>query len=183
MSEDGFKIRDQNAIHFLTFSVVQYVDVFTKEIYKDILVESLKYCQANKGLLIKGYIFMPNHIHLIVAAKEGFQLSNILRDFKKFTSRAIIKTIEASEIESRKSWMLWLFKKAGENNDRNTINQFWQQGNHPIECYTSEIFKSRLDYLHYNPVKAGLVWNPEDYKYSSAIDYLTNRKGLIEIDL
>ena len=78
--------------------------------------------------------------------------------------------------------MLWIFRKAGENNNRNTINQFWQQDNHPVECSTPEILQSRLDYTHYNPVKAGLVWNPEDYKYSSATDYFTKRKGLIDID-
>ena len=75
MSDDGYKIRDQNAIHFLTFSVVQFIDVFTKEVYKDILIDSLKYCQANKGMLIKGYTFMPNHIHLIRGCQGRFSAS------------------------------------------------------------------------------------------------------------
>ena len=77
--------------------------------------------------------------------------------------------------------MLWIFKKAGENNERNTTYQFWQQDNHPIECITEEILETRMNYLHENPVRAGFVWRAEDYRYSSAIYYYTSGKGLINI--
>ena len=77
--------------------------------------------------------------------------------------------------------MLWIFKKAGERNNRNEDYQFWQQENHPVECATLEILKSRLIYLHENPVRAGIVRNEQDYLYSSGIDYYTEGKGLIEI--
>ncbi len=114
MSENGYKIRDQNAIHFITFSVVQWIDVFTRSEYKEILVESVKYCQKEKGLEVKAYCFMPNHVHFIVRAKEDHSLSDILRDFKKYTSFRMLKAIIENPKESRKGWMLWIFKKAGE---------------------------------------------------------------------
>ena len=181
MSKDGYKIRDQFAVHFITFATVQWIDVFTRNIYADIVLESLQYCQKEKGLQIHAYCIMPNHLHLIISAKGKNTLSDVLRDFKKFTSAKIIKAIIENPKESRKNWMLWIFKKAGEDNSRNNDYQFWQQENHPIECSTVEILKSRMNYLHENPVRGGFVWNAEDYRYSSAIDYYTIRKGLIEI--
>ena len=78
--------------------------------------------------------------------------------------------------------MLWIFKKAGENNNSNTSYQSWQQENHPIKCSTEDILLTRMNYLHENPVRAGLVWRAEDYRYSSAIDYYTTQRGLLEIN-
>jgi putative transposase len=107
---------------------------------------------------------------------------DVLRDFKKFTSNQIIQAILENNRESRKGWMLWIFKKAGEKNIRNKEYQFWQQDNHPVECDTNGILDSRLVYLHENPVRAGLVSYEQDYVYSSGIDYYAEEKGLIEID-
>jgi putative transposase len=87
-----------------------------------------------------------------------------------------------NEVESRRGWMLWLFKSAGIKNPNNVNFQFWQQENHPEEIFTKEFLESKMNYVHFNPVEAGLVENPEDYLLSSARDYLTNKKGLIEID-
>ncbi len=101
MSESGYKIRDQNAIHFITFAVIQWIDVFSRSVYKDIVVESLKYCQQNKGLKIHAWVIMSNHIHLICSTEEPFKLSDVLRDFKKHTSKQIIKSIENNTKESR----------------------------------------------------------------------------------
>lgn len=183
MSESGYKIRDQNAIHFITFAVIQWIDVFTRSVYKDIVVESLKYCQRNKGLKIHAWVIMSNHIHLICSTEEPFKLSDVLRDFKKHTSKQIIKSIENNTKESRKAWMLWIFKRAGEQNNRNEIYQFWQQDNHPIECTNRAILDSKLKYLHENPVRANIVKFESEYVYSSGIDYYTNENGLLEIDM
>ena len=182
MSTHGYQIRDQFAVHFVTFATVQWVEVFTRNTYADIVINSLNFCREKKGLGIIAWCLMPNHLHMIAAAKGETGLSDILRDFKKFTSAEIIRAIENNQKESRKSWMLWIFNKAGENNARNTNSQFWRQDNHPIECSTAEIFESRIQYLHENPVRSGLVWHAEDYRYSSAVDYLTTRKGIVNID-
>ncbi len=125
---------------------------------------------------------MSNHLHLILSTDENNRLSDVLRDIKKYTSNQIIKSIEENNRESRKGWMLWIFRKAGEKNNRNEIYQFWQQDNHPVQCDTNDILDSKLKYLHENPVRAGLVRYEQDYIYSSGIDYYGSEKGLIEID-
>lgn len=81
----GFKIQNQEGLHFITITVVGWVDVFTRTQYKDIIIESLKYCVSSKGLKLYAYVIMTNHLHLIVSTSEGNELSDILRDFKKFT--------------------------------------------------------------------------------------------------
>src|SRR5688572_29408001 len=119
MPEAGYKIRDQYAVHFITLAVIEWIDVFTRSNYSDIVVESLRFCQQNKGLNVHAWCLMSNHIHLIVSAKPPASLSGLIRDFKKFTSSQIIHAIEENEKESRKNWMLWIFRKAGERNERN----------------------------------------------------------------
>jgi len=113
---------------------------------------------------------MSNHLHLIISTNGTKMLSDVIRDFKKFSSFTIINAIRDNPQESRKNWMLWIFKKAGEYNKRNKDFQFWQQDNHPVECSTDEILKSRMIYLHANPVRAGIVRFEQDYLYSSRID-------------
>ena len=130
MSEGGYKIRNQGAIHFITFAVVEWVDVFTRKDYRDIVLDSLRHCQQKKGLLLHSWCIMSNHLHLIVSAKDN-NLSDILRDFKKFTSKQLIAAIENNPTESRKDWMLNIFREQGQRNSRNTNYQFWRQDNQP----------------------------------------------------
>lgn len=118
----------------------------------------------------------------MISTTAPYRLSDVLRDFKKFTAFKILEAIQANSKESRKGWMLWIFRKAGEKNNRNKEFQFWQQDNHPIECDTNDIIDTRLIYIHENPIRAGVVRYEQDYAYSSAIDYYTEGKGLIEID-
>lgn len=125
---------------------------------------------------------MSNHVHLIVSSRNN-DLSGILRDFKKFTAKRIIEAIKENEHESRKEWMLDIFKKSGSHNSRNIYFQFWQQDNHPVELFSAKFMEQKLDYIHFNPVEAGWVENPSDYLYSSARDYEQNQKGMIDIVL
>lgn len=178
MSIGGYKIREKEAIHFITFAVVDWVDVFTRKAYRDIVVESLRYCQEQKGLLLHGWCIMSNHLHLLASAKDA-NLPDILRDFKKFTSRQVLSAIQLNRQESRKEWMLKIFKQHGEANSRNTHYQFWQQENHPKECYSPAFTVQKLTYIHNNPVEAGLVAKPENYLYSSARAYHTNNSDAI----
>jgi putative transposase len=181
MLQGGYKIRNQAAIHFITFAVVQWVDVFTRQLYRDIVVDSIKYCQTEKGLLLHSWCIMSNHLHLIASA-EKHDLSAVLRDFKTFTSKKIISAITDNPKESRKEWMLPVFVRQGEANSRNKQYQFWQQDNHPQELYSPAFMVQKMDYIHNNPVKAGIVERPEHYLYSSARDYYYGRKcGLLDI--
>ena len=166
-----YKIANQEGIYFITFAVVQWVDAFSRLEYRDILVESLRFCQKNKGLIIHGWCIMTNHVHFIVSSDGKQRLEFVLRDLKKFTSGEIIRAINDNPKESRKSWMVWLFRSAGERNPNNTVYQFWQQDNHPIELINPQMMKEKLDYIHNNPVKAGIVDHPHEYIYSSARAY------------
>lgn len=177
----GFKIYNHQQAHFITFAVVEWIDVFTRPMYKDILVESLKYCQQEKGLNIHGWCIMTNHVHFVISAEQGYSLSDILRDLKKFTASSILKYIEANKKESRKNWMLWLFKEAGKRNSNNKNYQFWRQDNRPMEITSNEFFTQKMEYIHYNPVKEGFCKKAIDYPYSSASWY-EDKSGLIEID-
>ena len=108
MGQGGYKIRDKEGIHFITFAVTEWVDVFTRREYRDIVLDSIKHCQKEKGLVLHAWCLMSNHVHLVVSAKNN-DTSDILRDFKKFTSKQIIKAIEENPGESRKEWMLKIF--------------------------------------------------------------------------
>jgi len=176
----GYKIYDSKALHFVTFSTVQWVDALSRPVYKDIVIDSLRYCIVNKGLNLYAYVIMSNHVHLIISAREGTQLSDILRDLKKYTSKRLIKAIENNPQESRRSWILWLFRSAGQANSNNKNYQFWQHDNHPVQLSDNQMMEQRLHYLHENPVKAGLVFEPHQYVYSSAVDY-AGGKGLLDI--
>ena len=178
MGLDGYKIRDQQAMHFITFATDR---CFYKKWLCNYSYWKPRLLPKRKSFSVHAFCIMPNHLHLIVSVANS-KLSDIIRDFKKFTSAKILKAIEDNTKESRRNWMLWIFKKAGENNNRNTSYQFWQQENHPIECSTEDILRTRMNYLHENPVRAGFVWKVEDHRYSSAIDYYTTRKGLLEIN-
>ncbi len=173
-----YKIYDQSQAYYLTFTVVKWVDVFSRKIYKDIVIESLKHCQKNKGLNIFAYVIMTNHMHLLVYSEKG-DLSHIVCDFKKFTSKRIIKTIQ-TEPESRKDWMLNLFSFEATKNSRNKDYQFWIQDNHPVEIFSNKFIKQKVEYIHNNPVRAGIVENPWDYLYSSARNY-ADMESLLDV--
>ncbi len=177
-----YKTGDNEIAHFITFSVVNWIDALTRNEYKDIIINSLKHCIEKKGMILHAWIIMSNHVHLILHAKNGHVISHILRDLKKFTSKQIFIAIKTNHRESRREWMIWMFERAGKRNSSNENFQFWQNDNHPIELNTPVMQRERFDYLHENPVRAGIVFNPQDYAYSSAIDYYTNKKGMIEIE-
>lgn len=175
-----YKFHDDSQLYFVTFTVVNWIDIFIRQEYRDVIYHSIQYCQKEKGMLVFGYCMMPSHIHLIIGTKQE-KLSNIVRDLKAFTSRQIRKQIENNNRESRREWIMWMFKRAGLRNERNTDWQFWQQHNHPIELNNYEIALQRLNYIHNNPVVAGFVDNAADWLHSSAGDYFGTRKGSLEL--
>jgi REP element-mobilizing transposase RayT len=128
-----YRIHDQQGLNYLTLTTVGWVDVFTRQCYRDILIDSLKHCQEHKGLVLCGYVVMSKHIHLI-AQTQGYNLSDVLRDFKKFTSKAIIKAVQDGA-ESGREWLLELFRYYGKRNSDNREFQIWQQDNHPVALW------------------------------------------------
>ena len=175
-----YKFHDNSKLYFVTFTVVNWIDAFIRDDYRKIFYESVAYCQQNKGLEVYAYCIMTSHIHMIIGTEKG-NLSDIVRDLKSFTSRHIRKAIESSELESRKSWILWMFERAGKKNQRNIDFQFWMQHNHPIELDTHYKTIQRLNYIHQNPVEMGFVAKAEEWLHSSCGDYYGNRKGAIDL--
>ena len=78
--------------------------------------------------------------------------------------------------------MFYIFRNSNAYNSNNKEYQFWQQDNHPIELWSKEVIRQKLDYIHLNPVKAGFVTEPCHWNYSSAIDY-SGAKGILEVNL
>lgn len=179
MSEK-YKFRDPEGIYFVTPTIVGWVDVFSKKEYCEIILDALKYCQKEKGLIVHAWCIMSSHLHIIISSKEK-KPEDIMRDFKTFTSKAIAKQLENGN-DSRKDWILQLFKEEANRIKRVNGYKVWQDGNHPVQLVTNDMLDVRLNYLHKNPVKAGIVSNEEDYIYSSAKDY-ANAKGLLDIEL
>ncbi len=176
----SYRIKEENELYYLTFSTVEWLDVFTKKSYKDVLVDSLAYCRKEKGLELFSWCLMSNHIHLVARAKEGFKMSGILRDFKKYTSKTILKKIQ-EEPESRRSWLLSVMRESAIKNSKVQAYQLWRNDNHPILLYTTEVIQQKVNYIHQNPVKAGIVGNVEDYLFSSARNYAA-LESVLEID-
>lgn len=123
-------------------------------------------------------------MHLVVSMADGSKLglSDVMRDFKKFTSKRILQTI--SEIaESRKDWLLSHFEYAGRYNPKIKNYKFWQDGLHPIELSTAKFIAQKITYIHQNPVMAGIVFRAEDYALSSAAQYAGEYNALLEVTL
>lgn len=179
MPADNYFIIDQNAVYFLTFTVTDWVDVFTRNEYKTEIVNSLNYCVSNKELCIYAWCLMTNHLHLVCKADENFRISDIIRDFKKFTSKSIIKMIQQIP-ESRRDWMLDRFEFAGKFDRRIKKYKFWQETNHAVLLDTNLMIDQRINYIHENPVRALIVAHPHEYIFSSAVDF-AGEKGLVEI--
>ena len=172
--------RINGEVYFVTDTVVDWVDIFTRPKYKYIVLESLQYCQKHKGLIIYAWVLMSNHLHAIVGSQEGNTVSDIWRDFKKFTSKEILRVLSIDSQESRREWMLNRFEYAGKNDKKIKQYKFWQEGNDSQAIYLNDYFEQKLHYIHDNPVKAEFVNRAEDYRYSSAIDY-GGGKGLLDV--
>ncbi|WP_431165967.1 REP-associated tyrosine transposase [Tenacibaculum halocynthiae] len=176
----NYKFHNKSGLYFVSFATINWIDVFTRQIYFDVLVDSINYCRKEKGMELYCYCFMPSHVHFIFRSSKS-EPSELLRDFKRHTSKKVVECIENNSQESRKEWLLWMFERTGKKNATTTKRQFWQQNNKPIELWSEKVIKQKIDYIHNNPVESGLVVNPEDWKYSSARNFQDDAT-ILEID-
>lgn len=181
MSGDKYFISDQHAPYFITCTVIHWIDLFTRRDYKDVIVDSLNYCIREKGLVVYGWVIMSNHVHLAVQVNPPATMSGFLRDFKKFTSKKFIQAMEFTS-ESREEWLKDKFSFEARRTGRAENFKIWRDDNHAIDLTDIDILE-KIDYIHNNPVKAGLVEYPEHYLYSSAGDYYLLREGLVKVTL
>jgi putative transposase len=165
MSE--FRKTTPDELYYVTLTVAGWVDVFTRNCYKNILVNNLQCCQQNEQLEIYCYVIMSNHLHLSCCRLDK-DLTELLGRYKSNTAKQIIKEIKDNPHESRREWLLYLFQYFAKTNKQYSNNHFWQYTNYPLLLYSNRIIQQKVDYIHMNPVRAGLVTEPEHYLYSSA---------------
>jgi putative transposase len=165
-------------LYFITTTIVEWQNVFMSIPMFEIIIESLKYCTAHKGLHLHAYVIMPTHAHYIVSTEPPEHLSNILRDFNRYTSQQITELLE----EGRQQGILDLFRNAAEEESRGNQYKVWQEGFHPIGIDTGKFFEEKLEYLHDNPVRKGFVEQPDQWRYSSARNYLLGDHSIITVE-
>ena len=175
----NYKFHNPDGVYFVSFAVVEWLDVFTRHEYKAILVDSLRYCQLKKGMEIFAWCIMSNHMHLIFRSASEQKPELLLGDFKRFSSKAVLRAIASNPQESRKDFLLNRFSEAGNKASNVKRYQFWQHDNKPIELWSNKVIDEKINYIHQNPVEEGLVFRAEDYRYSSAADYAGER-GILE---
>lgn len=166
----NYKATIPDKAYFITITCANWIDLFTRLNHRYTIINSLKYCQKNKGLEIFAYCIMPSHIHLICSAADGKKLSDIIRDFKTFTSKQLLENV-INEPESRREWLLELFKKACSHLKRDQEYKVWQDGYHAEIIETPGFMYQKLNYIHNNPVVDKIVEKPEHYIFSSARNY------------
>jgi REP element-mobilizing transposase RayT len=169
-----YKIIDTDRIYFITATIIEWLPVFTRKPYFEVLTGSLNYSRTTKGLKIYAYVVMDNHFHLIC---RGDELGKIIKEIKSFTAREIIKLAE----QDGKAWLLNQLSYYRLKHKVDSIHQVWQEGNHPKQISSEEMLRQKIEYLHHNPVRAGLADKPEDWPYSSARNW-AGLPGMLEID-
>ena len=168
---------NENITHFLTITIIEWIDIFTKPQYSQIIINSLKYCQKNKGLLLYEFVIMMNHIHLIARAKETNKLSQIISDFKKHTTREILKELK----KDNRRYILNLIKNSF-SKKKDYQNQIWQRENYPEPIINERFLNEKIKYIYNNPVKKEYVAKQEDWFYSSARNRILNDNIVIKLD-
>jgi putative transposase len=165
-----------DAIYYSTLTIIEWIDIFTKPEYFECLIDSLNYCQNNKGLQLHGYVFMTNHIHLIYSVLPDHKPEDFLRDFKKWTTRKIDSLLDQ---ESR-HYIRNLLSKSFHKKEINAF-QLWQTQNYSEMIETEDFFLQKLKYMHLNPVRKGYVLEARDWKYSSARNWECQDDSVIEV--
>ena len=153
-----YKFLNKGGLYFTSFATVNWIDVFARPLYSDIIVEGLIYCKNNIGIELYCWCIMPSHIHLIFRAKDN-NPEIILGRFKEHTAKQSIEAISDNIQESRREWMLGMFKNAAKSSNVKHY-QFWQHNNKPIELWSPKVIEQKAEYTHNNPKEAGFVSEP-----------------------
>ena len=135
----NYKFHNPEGVYFVSFAVIEWMDVFTRNEYKDIVLDSLRYCQREKGMEIFAWCIMTNHVHLIFRSIKGQKPELLLGDFKRFTSKEIVRAIQENQYENRKDWLMEQFEKVGEKSSNVKRHQFWRHDNKPIELWSNKV--------------------------------------------
>ncbi len=166
----------ENLPYFCTITILDWLPILIESRYIDPIIDSLRFCRANKGLKLLAFVIMPNHAHWIAAADE---LHAVMRDLKRFTSRTIHDRLKEDARATPLHWLQVATEAARQRRDELGL---WQPGFHPQAIATRRVFEQKLRYLHENPVRKGLVRRADDWWYSSAANYVGRTDVCIEVD-
>ncbi len=157
---------NDDSLYFLTLSVIKKIPVFTNLSYMNIILDNFTFYQENQHLRIICYVIMDNHIHMI--ASHPHNLSKVIKNFKSFTAKKLIERL----YKDNRDWILQLMSEHKPDYKQESSFQFWEEGNHPKQIQELKMLNQKIEYIHYNPVKRGLVVNEKDWIYSSASNFL-----------
>ena len=152
----------EGCIYFMTMTVIENIPVFTNQRYASILIDNLNFYREQQGLSIYYYVIMDNHLHMIASHPDD--ICKIIQSFKSYTAMVLLKALE----NDKRKWILHLMKTFKKNSKAHSRYQFWQEGSHPQLIQHIDVLKQKAEYIHANPVKRGLVREPEHWYYSSA---------------
>ena len=172
---DRYKITEKDGVYFITSTIVQWLPVFTNSGYFEIITDSLRFCIKNKALKLYAYVILDNHFHLVVSSP---QFSDTIAALKKFTARNIIEQLK----HDNKEWLLNQFAFYKKSYKSESTYQIWQEGVHPVLISSTEMLTQKIEYIHHNPVRRGLVDLPEQWRFSSARIYIFNDHSIIEVN-
>jgi putative transposase len=173
MGRSRYTIRETQAPHFLTCTVINWIPLFTRPETVNIILNALQYRQQHNGWKVYGYVILENHLHLIVQSED---LLAELPLFKSYTARQLIDHLKECHAERLLNQMAFFCKS--HKHDREY--QCWEEGSHPQLIQNEEMLRQKLDYIHFNPVKRGYVDKPEHWRYSSARNY-AGLEGLMPV--
>jgi putative transposase len=170
----------QYGCHFITLNVVDWVDIFIRPVYKQIIVHSLNHFISTKGLNIYAWCLMTNHLHLVANA-ASHTLPEIEKEFKNFTAQKILEDISV-EPTKRLEWMMARFESFSNLLGLHKKFQIWQTCTNPVYISLQKPVQliEQIEFIHNNPVRDRIVTTAEDYLYSSARDY-AGMKGLVNV--
>lgn len=175
---ETYRIFEDHAIYFLTFSVVQWLPVLINEAPCRIVCDSLNYCHREKSLRINAFVIMPTHLHLILfdADFESTRLQQTLTSLRKFTGQQLSTYCDQHLLPAFGQTL-----RGGNRGDRE--RQFWQQSKHAEAIRSQSFWRTKLDYLHDNPCRKGLVVEPNCWRFSSAAYWLSGREEASDVTL
>ena len=171
------RIRIQGCIYHITSVVQGRLPIFVRPSFVVPLFDSLNYYRYHHSFNLLGYVIMPDHLHLLILPFGESPVSDIMRDYKRFTSGRITRQ---ARVECRTDW-LEKFESAGDRSERAEF-KVWQDGSWEQLVFTEKFLREKLNYIHSNPMRAGLVGNPDRYPFSSYRNYELGDESLIEID-
>jgi putative transposase len=164
-------------IYYITTNVYKRLPIFTSPTFVLPIYDSLNYYRYKQSYKLLGYVIMPDHLHLLIWLYGKASVAEIMRDFKTYTAKRIIRQ---AEVEDKAEW-LYHFANAGKETGRSD-NKVWQDHYWDVNVYTEQFLRQKLNYIHRNPLRADLVKNAEDYRYSSYRNYVFDEEWFIEID-